>query len=64
MNSSSQHTRKKDFYTDYNMSFSICNFKTFHSEFDHLKICLRKNNYSLNFNDPCINPFLNNLYAP
>ena len=46
-------------------SFSIsCDFKTFHFEIDHLKTILIKNNYPLNFIDPCIKPFLNKLYTP
>ena len=51
-------------HTLLHMSFSICcDFKTFHFEIDHLKTILIKNNYSLNFIDSCIKPFLNKLYT-
>ena len=44
-------------------SFSICcDFKTFHSEIDHLKTILIKTNFPLNFIDSCIKSFLNYIH--
>ena len=48
----------------FHRSFSMCcDFRTFHSEIDHLKTILIKNNYPLNFIDSCIKSFLNKLYT-
>ena len=50
------HQKRGLLHTLLHRSFSIrCDFKTFHSEIDHLKTILIKNNYPLNFIDSCIN---------
>ena len=56
--------KERILHTLFHRSFSICcDFKTFHSEIDHLKTILIKNDYPLNFIDSCIKSFLNKLYT-
>ena len=46
------------------MSFSKCDFKTFHVKIDHLRTTFKKNNFPPNFIDLCVKSFLNKLYTP
>ena len=57
------HQKRELSHTLLHRSFSICcDFKTFHSEIDHLKTILIKTNFPLNFIDSCIKSFLNYIH--